>query len=103
MSIVPTSLFAGLTSFLKGFHIPPCLIIGGKIYGGISLAFFVFYQLTGTKESYNGFRDRVEKGCIAFGLSLIWPVFLYCMFNDDEDDLPLWMAYEAHRKDRENH
>jgi hypothetical protein len=105
MSLVPTGLsvgLTGLTSFLKGLHIPPCLIVGGKIYGGISLVCFLLMSLIGTKKTYNGLGERVKEGCMAFGLSLVWPVFLFWMFNDDEDDMPQWKIYEAHRKNREN-
>jgi|SRR5579872_2132659 len=102
MSLIPTNPLSGLTSFLKGLNIPPCLVDGGKIYGGISLSFFVLMMVTGKKKTYNGFRERIEEGLATLGMSLIWPVFLYWMFdNDDGDDIPLWVAYAAHRKERE--
>jgi hypothetical protein len=103
MSLVSTGLLSGLASLTRPFrslHIPPCLIIGGKIYGGITLFTFIIMVVTKEKSTSNKLYDQLQEYGAVFCLSLIWPVFLYWMFDDDED--AQWRAYEAHRKQYKN-
>lgn len=73
MSLVPIGLLSGLTSLtslITGLHMPPCLIIGGKVYGGITVIAFIAMVLTKEKSTSNRITDQLQECGAILCLSL---------------------------------